>query len=153
MDKKSDNFMSLKFEALQKNESFARSVAAAFCTSVNPTVDQINDIKTAVSEAVTNSIVHGYNDNGGLVEIRASLSGRTVHIEILDDGVGIDDIARARQPFFTTKPESERSGMGFTVMETFMDTLEVLKRKSGGLCVKMTKNFDMNQKAEERTIA
>ena len=144
-----DNFMSLKVEALSKNEAFARSVVAAFCASVNPTVDQINDIKTAVSEAVTNSIVHGYEEKGGPIEINASLEGRTVHIEVLDNGVGIDDIEKARRPFFTTKPQDERSGMGFTVMESFMDSLEVKKRGEHGLVIRMSKNFDMNIPAEE----
>ena len=150
---KADNFMCLKIDALSKNEAFARSVVAAFCAGVNPTVDQINDIKTAVSEAVTNSIVHGYEEKGGIIEINASIYGRTVHIEVLDEGVGIEDIPRARQPFFTTKPESERTGMGFTVMESFMDTLEVSAGKKRGLIIRMSKNFDMNTEIEERTIA
>ncbi|MCL2797392.1 MAG: anti-sigma F factor [Firmicutes bacterium] len=139
-----DNHMSLKIAALSKNEAFARSVVAAFCASVNPTVDQLSDIKTAVSEAVTNAVVHAYEVDSGIIEINASLSGRTVHIEVLDEGVGIEDIVRAREPFFTTKPGDERSGMGFTVMESFMDTLEVKARDGGGLCVRMSKNFDMN---------
>ena len=143
-----DNFMSLKIEAVSKNEAFARNVVAAFCASVNPTVDQLSDIKTAVSEAVTNSIVHGYCEKGGLIEINARLQGRVVHIEILDEGVGIENIEKARAPFFTTRESDERSGMGFTVMESFMDTLSVKKRpENGGIAVSMTKNFDMNTSA------
>lgn len=137
-----DNYMNLKIKAISANESFARSVAAAFCVNLNPTIDQINDIKTAVSEAVTNSIVHGYEGKGnGFVEIEAYLEGSTIHIVVKDEGVGIDDIEKARQPFFTTKPESERTGMGFTVMESFMDTLTVEKNERAGLKVTMSKNL------------
>ena len=144
-----DNYMCLQVEALSKNEAFARSVVAAFCVELNPTLDQINDIKTAVSEAVTNSVVHGYEGNGGKIDISAYLEGKTVHIEIKDYGVGISDIEKARKPFFTTKPEQERSGMGFTVMESFMDTLSVEKTDGGGVTVKMSKNLDMNKDQED----
>lgn len=144
-----DNYMCLQVEALSKNESFARSVVAAFCVELNPTLDQINDIKTAVSEAVTNSIVHGYEGKGGKIEISAYLEGKTVHIEIKDHGVGISDIEKARQPFFTTKPEQERSGMGFTVMESFMDTLSVAETDGGGITVTMSKNLDVNKNQED----
>ncbi len=146
---KYDNYMNLQIEALSKNESFARSVVAAFCVELNPTLDQINDIKTAVSEAVTNSIVHGYEGKGGIIDISAYLENKTVHIEIKDCGVGISDIETARQPFFTTKPEQERSGMGFTVMESFMDALEVKETDGGGLTVKMSKNLDVNKNQED----
>jgi len=134
--------MSLKIAALSCNESFARSTVAAFCASCNPTVDQLSDIKTAVSEAVTNSIVHGYDGKIGTIEITAKLDGRQVFIEIVDDGVGIENIETARKPFYTTKASDERSGMGFTVMESFMDELAVIKRPSGGILVSMSKNFD-----------
>ena len=145
-----DNRMSLKIAALSKNEVFARSVVAAFCAGVNPTVDQLSDIKTAVSEAVTNCIVHAYEGTGnGTVEINAVLSERTVHIEVLDEGVGIENIEKAREPFFTTRPEDERSGMGFTVMESFMDSLEVKAHGGKGLAVRMSKNFDMNTASED----
>ena len=146
---KYDNYMSLQVEALSKNEAFARSVVAAFCVELNPTLDQINDIKTAVSEAVTNSIVHGYEGKGGKINITAYLENKTVHIEIEDNGIGISDIEKARQPFFTTKPEQERSGMGFTVMESFMDSLTVEETGGGGLTVKMSKNLDMNKDQED----
>ncbi|MCL2847174.1 MAG: anti-sigma F factor [Firmicutes bacterium] len=136
--------MSLRIEAINKNEAFARSVVAAFCASVNPTVEQLTDIKTAVSEAVTNSVVHAYNSKGGIIEINASLYARSVHIEILDSGMGIIDIATARQPFYTTRASEERSGMGFTVMESFMDELAVEAREGGGLIVKMVKHFDVS---------
>jgi len=141
------NFMTLKIKAISKNEAFARSVVAAFCASLNPTVDQLSDIKTAISEAVTNSIVHGYKGkNDGIIEVNATLKGSSVHIEILDSGIGIADIETAKKPFFTTKAKDERSGMGFTVMESFMDKLEVKPRDGGGLVVSMTKNFNMNTK-------
>ena len=146
---KYDNYMSLQVEALSKNEAFARSVVAAFCVELNPTLDQINDIKTAVSEAVTNSIVHGYEGKGGKINITAYLENKTVHIEIEDNGIGISDLEKARQPFFTTKPEQERSGMGFTVMESFMDSLTVEETVGGGLTVKMSKNLDMNKDQED----
>lgn len=144
-----ENFMLLKLEALSKNEAFARSVVAAFCIELNPTVDQINDIKTAVSEAVTNCIVHGYEGKSGLVEIEASISGNALHIEIRDNGIGITDIEKAKEPFFTTKPDDERSGMGFTVMESYMDKLEICDNPGGGTIVKMTKNFDVNKNCGE----
>lgn len=136
---KYDNEMILKIPALSKNESFARSAVAAFAVEMDPSLEEINDIKTAVCEAVTNSIVHGYNGNVGMITIEAQISGKTLHITISDDGKGIEDIPRARQPYFTTKPEQERSGVGFTVMETFMDTLDVLPNENGGLKVIMTK--------------
>lgn len=143
-----DNYMSLKVDAISKNEGFTRSVVAAFCVELNPTLDEINDIKTAVSEAVTNCVVHGYEGQGGIIEINVALEGNTVHIEIKDNGVGIKDINAARQPFFTTKPEQERSGMGFTVMESFMDSLEISSNENRGLIVKMSKSIGMNKNQE-----
>jgi len=139
---KPDNEMTLKLCALSANESFARSAVAAFCVQLNPTLEQINDIKTAVSEAVTNSVVHAY-DGGtdGYVIIDCKIIGDSVHIAVSDAGVGIKDIARAREPFFTTKPEEERSGMGFTVMESFMDSLDVKDNEGGGLKVIMVKKI------------
>lgn len=145
-----DNFMSLKIKAVSENEAFARSAVAAFCVGANPTVDKLDDVKTAVSEAVTNSIVHGYENNpDGVVEITAILSGSTIHIEVTDTGVGIDDIERARAPFFTTKADEERSGMGFTVMESYMDSLSVEPNEPRGLTVRMSKDFAASKKATE----
>lgn len=136
-----DNFMSLSIASKSCNEAFARSVVAAFATPLNPTIDEINDIKTAVSEAVTNCIVHAYNkDESGIICIDARLDGNTIHIAISDKGVGIEDITKARQPFFTTKGgDDERSGLGFTVMETFMDTLTVATNGDKGVVVTMSK--------------
>ena len=136
-----ENYMELKLPAESKNEAFARNVIAAFCVELNPTVDEIDDVKTVVSEAVTNCIVHAYGYKGGEIKLRASIEGKTSHIEVEDNGVGIKDIAKARQPFFTSKPDEERSGMGFTIMESFMDELEVVTNASGGVTVKMNKNF------------
>ena len=138
---RTDNEAVIKFKAKSENESFARSVAAAFIMPADPTIEEMNDIKTAVSEAVTNCIVHAYNSGDGNIEMTLSLSGGTVHIAVADTGKGIDDIKKAMQPFFTTRPEDERSGMGFTVMETFMDTLEVVSNTPCGITVKMTKKI------------
>ncbi|HHW89778.1 MAG TPA: anti-sigma F factor [Clostridiales bacterium] len=138
---KVDNEMILTIPALSKNESFARSAVAAFAVEMDPSLEEINDIKTAVCEAVTNSIVHGYDRQEGFITIRAKIMGKTLHIEISDNGVGINDISKARQPYFTTKPEEERTGMGFTVMETFMDSLEVAPNENGGVKVIMRKTI------------
>lgn len=136
-----DNFINVTLPAISKNESLARSIVAAFSVALNPTLDELSDIKTAVSEAVTNSIVHGYTGEGGKIYIYARLEGNLLHIEITDDGIGISDIESARKPFFTTKSDQERSGMGFTVMESFMDGLEVENRPEGGLKVTMYKSI------------
>lgn len=136
-----DNYMTLKIKAISRNESFARSAVAAFCVELNPTLDELSDIKTAISEAVTNSIVHGYDNEEGIVSINAAIEGNVIHIEVADEGKGIENIELARQPFYTTKPESERSGMGFTVMESFMDTLEIFRNTPKGTVVRMSKNL------------
>ena len=124
------------------NESFARSAAAVFLTQINPTVTELSDIKCAVSEAVTNCIVHGYADTIGLIYINMRLyENREFRIEIKDKGVGIPDIPEAMQPLFTTDKENERSGMGFTIIENFMDTLKVTSSKGNGTRVIMTKKL------------
>lgn len=145
-----DNRMTLKIKAISQNESFARSAVAAFCAPLNPTVDCLGDLKTAVSEAVTNSVVHGYaGRDDGEIEILVETRGTTVHIEVTDCGVGIENIELARKPFYTTRPDEERSGMGFTVMESFTDTLEVEHNKPQGLVVKMSKEMCPALKSEE----
>lgn len=133
------NEMSVRFKALSENESFARICVAGFCASINPTIDEINDIKTAVSEAVTNCIVHAYPNSVGDVVIDVKLTEKDVYISITDFGIGIDDISKAKQPFYTSKPNDERSGMGFTVMEGFMDCLEVTSKPNKGVVVTMRK--------------
>lgn len=134
-----DNYFKLEFEAKNVNESFARSVVAMFCTPLEPTVSEVNDIKTAVSEAVTNSIVHGYASKGGKITLEVGLSGKIIDIVVKDTGVGISDIDMAMQPFFTTKAIEEHSGMGFTLMDTFMNELEVKQNEPSGLIVHMQK--------------
>ena len=133
------NKFSMEIDAKLENEGFIRSMVAAFCVPLNPSLSEINDIKTAVSEAVTNSIVHGYQNNGGKIYVSVGLAEGVVEISIVDNGVGIADIQKAKQPFFTTKSREERSGMGFTLMESFMDELDVTNNEEGGVCVFMKK--------------
>ncbi len=135
------NSFSLIVDANLKNEAFIRNSLASFILPLNPTVAELNDIKTAVSEAITNCIVHGYNGGQGKIYIDCSEEDSFVEIIIKDHGVGIDNIKKAREPFFTTKASEERSGMGFTLMETFMDSLDVLNAENGGVIVKMTKQI------------
>lgn len=136
-----DNEMQLKFKASSENEALARTCAAAFILNLNPTVTDLNDIKTAVSEAVTNAIIHGYDGISGYVEMRLKRKNNTIYIEIEDVGKGIEDIKMAMTALYTSKPDLERSGMGFTVMETFMDSIEVLSEKDRGTIIKMTKEI------------
>ncbi|HRX13861.1 MAG TPA: anti-sigma F factor [Eubacteriales bacterium] len=135
-----ENKMTLSFLAVSENESFARSAVAAFCLGLNPTIEEIGDIKTAVSEAVTNSIVHGYGNSGkGFVTITVAVNGETVTIKIADEGKGIDDVSKAMQPFFTSGDIEERSGMGFTVMQAMMDEVNVESQPKSGTTVFMKK--------------
>lgn len=136
------NHMQLQFDAKSVNEGFARVAVAAFLTDLNPTLDEIADIKTAVSEAVTNAIIHGYPEGEGQVRLLCKVAGKQVHIMVEDDGTGIEDIEKAREPFFTTKPEMERSGMGFAFMEAFMDEVQVTSKPGRGTCVIMKKEID-----------
>jgi len=136
-----DNEMKLEFMSKSQNESFARSVVAAFIAQLDPTLDELADVKTAVSEAVTNAVIHGYECNNGHVTIVSRIIGRTVEIEIKDLGKGIENIDLARQPLYTSKPELERSGMGFTVMETFMDEIEVESQIGIGTTIRLKKTF------------
>lgn len=138
-----DNKVCIEFESRSQNEGFARVAVAAFVSQLDPTIEEIADIKTAVSEAVTNSIIHGYeNEKEGIIRIEAAISGKEVSITITDHGVGMDDVEKAREPLYTSKPELERSGMGFTVMETFMDSLEVESEKGKGTRISMKKIFN-----------
>ena len=120
-----DNEMKLEFLSKSNNESFARIAVAAFVAQLDPTIDEISDIKTAVSEAVTNCIIHGYEEEEGIVKIKCKIFANTVEMEISDKGKGIEDIEKARQALYTSKPELERSGMGFTIMESFMDEVKI----------------------------
>jgi stage II sporulation protein AB (anti-sigma F factor) len=132
--------MRLCFDSLSTNESFARVAISAFMSQLSPTLEEINDVKTAVSEAVTNAIVHGYKDDPGEVAIDASLwdDGRII-IDVTDSGCGITDVTQAMTPFFTSQPEMERAGMGFAVMQTFMDDVRVTSRPGQGTSVFMVK--------------
>lgn len=135
------NHMQLQFDAKSVNESFARVAVAAFLTELNPTLDEIADVKTAVSEAVTNAIIHGYSSSEGQVQLRCTLEENVVKIIVKDNGIGIEDVEKAMEPFFTTKPELERSGMGFAFMEAFMDEVEVISKPGEGTCVRMKKEI------------
>lgn len=135
------NEMTVSFSSNAQNESFARMVIAAFITGTNPTLEEVSDVKTAVSEAVTNSIIHGYRKKSGQVTINAKVTGRKIYIEIIDSGDGITDVKKAMEPMFTTGPEDERSGMGFSFMEAFMDKIEVESKVGEGTTVKMWKEI------------
>ena len=158
------NEMEISFDAVSRNESFARVAVAAFVTHLNPTIEEIDDVKTAVSEAVTNAIIHGYDnieghgaagergdagdskggtdgENGEKVRLHCILDGDVLHIEVSDKGRGIEDVERAMEPLFTTRPELDRSGMGFAFMEAFMDELEVESEVGKGTVVRMTKKL------------
>ncbi|MDY4655045.1 MAG: anti-sigma F factor [Eubacteriales bacterium] len=136
-----NNHVSLRFKAIPENEGFARSVIAAFCVSSDPTLDVINDIRTSVSEAVTNCIVHGYGAEKGDVLIEAMIYDDVLTVKIIDYGRGIVDVDTVLQDFYTTKAEEERSGLGFTIMKTFMDSLEVESVLGAGTTVTMTKKL------------
>ena len=129
--------MELIFDSSSANESFARVTVAAFMTRLNPTLEEVSDVKTAVSEAVTNAIIHGYEQEKGKIRIRCKVEEKTLYIEISDDGRGIDDVKKAMEPLFTTKPELDRSGMGFAFMEAFMDEVLVESHPHEGTTVKM----------------
>ena len=133
------NKIKVEFYSLSINEMFARNVVSCFALRLNPSVSQIADIKTAVSEAVTNSIVHGYPNEAGKIVLEVSIEGNELHINVFDYGVGIDDLSQALKPFYTSKPLDERSGMGFTIMENFMDEVKVESEKGKGVKVYMKK--------------
>jgi stage II sporulation protein AB (anti-sigma F factor) len=138
-----NNFMSLQFASRSENESFARVTVAAFVSQLDPTLDEITDIKTVVSEAVTNAIIHGYeNDPQGIITITGRIEGSSIFLSVEDQGRGIDDVEQARQPLYTSKPELERSGMGFTIMENFMDQVEIASEKGKGTKITMTKRIE-----------
>ena len=141
MDQRQENRMRLEFDSRSCNESFARVVIGAFIARMDPTVEEMEDVKTAVSEAVTNAIIHGYEGTIGTVEIRAELSGRQLTVSISDTGIGIADVRKAMEPLYSGKEAEGRSGMGFSFMEAFMDTLEVWSEPERGTTVTMTKMF------------
>ena len=144
MDNEYNNEMKLEFLAKSDNEAFARIAVASFIANLDPTLEEISDIKTAVSEAVTNSIIHGYENKEGIIYIKTIVKNNNITIEISDKGKGIKNIDEARRPLYTTKPELERSGMGFTIMESFMDSVEIISELKKGTTVVLKKTIEEN---------
>ena len=142
------NEMRLDFPAIAENEGFARMVVSGFMLPLNPTLEELADVKTAVSEAVTNAIIHGYGGQRGTVRLRGTYTDEgLLYIDVIDKGKGIADIEQARQPFFTTADGEERSGMGFTVMESFMDQVEVVSQPGKGTTVRLIKRVEVHRQA------
>jgi len=138
-----NNHMELRFASISENESFARVTVAAFVSQLDPTMDELTDIKTVVSEAVTNAIIHGYdNSPDGVITITAKIEQSIFYLTVEDQGRGIEDVELARQPLYTSKPELERSGMGFTIIENFMDEVEIVTRRGEGTKVVMVKRIE-----------
>ncbi len=140
------NQMKLEFDSISENEAFARVTVAAFLTQANPTLEEVADVKTAVSEAVTNAIIHGYGEEVHTITMLARLKGQTLEVEVIDRGVGIPDVAKAMEPMYTTRPELERSGMGFLFMEAFMDEIQVFSKPGKGTRVWMKKRLGKREK-------
>lgn len=148
------NEMKLEFLSKSSNESFARIAVAAFVAGLDPTIEELSDIKTSVSEAVTNCIIHGYEGKEGIVKINCKLFANSIEIEIIDAGKGIENVEKAREALYTSKPELERSGMGFTIMESFMDELKVESTVGRGTKVTMKKVIGVTSNINEKeTIA
>ena len=143
-----DNEMKIEFLSKSNNEAFARIAVAAFIAQLDPTIEELADIKTAVSEAVTNSIIHGYEEQVGIVKLICKIQEYEIFIEISDSGKGIENVEIAKQPLYTTKSNIERSGMGFTIMESFMDDVEVESMLGIGTNVKMRKKIKKNNDVE-----
>ena len=139
--KKNTNEMLLVFDSIPANEGLARITAASFCTQLNPTLEEIADLKTAVSEAVTNCIIHGYENKVQKIEMQLRHKEQELYVDIIDHGVGISDVAKAMEPMYTSKPDKDRSGMGFTFMEAFMDELSVESEPGKGTIVHMKKTI------------
>ena len=147
-----ENEMKLEFLSKSSNESFARITVAAFASQLDPSLEEIADIKTAVSEAVTNCIIHGYEEKEGIIKIKCRLFANSIEIEISDNGKGIEDIEKARQVLYTSKSELERSGMGFTIMESFMDEMKVESVLGVGTKVTMKKMIKVSDGIEEMEV-
>ena len=148
-----ENEMKLEFSSKSSNESFARVAVAAFVAQLNPTLEEIADIKTAVSEAVTNAIIHGYESENGIVKIECKMLAKSIEIDISDNGKGIENIDKAREPLYTSKPDIERSGMGFTIMESFMDEVRIESVLGLGTKVVMKKMIKTNNALELERIS
>lgn len=136
------NTLKTSFPSLTRNEALARGVAAQFCLLFDPTVEELSDVRTAVSEAVTNAVIHGYGHDHGTVYMELTAEDDVLTVTVRDEGRGIEDIALARQPFYTSMPEAERSGMGFAVMEAFMDSVDVVSEKGKGTSVTLKKRIE-----------
>ena len=136
-----NNRVKLELEAIPQNEGFARVAAAAFIAPLNPTLEEIDDVKTAVSEAVTNAVIHAYDQKGGKIELVCELEEDLLHIRVKDWGKGIENVKQAMEPMYTSRPDLERSGMGFSFMEAFMDGLEVESVPGEGTCIFMDKKL------------
>ena len=145
-----ENEMKLEFVSKSNNEAFARITVAAFASQLDPTIEELADIKTAVSEAVTNCIIHGYEKGEGMIQIIAKIREQTLEIEISDHGKGIEDIELARKPLYTSKPNLERSGMGFTIMENFMYEMQIESVVGMGTKVTMKKKISMPEEEKEQ---
>ena len=152
MKRNFDNEMKLEFISKSANEAFARIAVAAFVSQLDPTIEELADIKTAVSEAVTNCIIHGYEDKQGIVKIKAKLKQNQIIIEISDQGKGIENINIAKEPLYTTKPNLERSGMGFTIMESFMDEVNIESVVGLGTKITMKKLIKRPEEKEEKEL-
>ena len=135
------NEMKIVFDSRPENEGLARVAVAAFCTQLNPTLEEVSDLKTAVSEAVTNCIIHAYEGKVQKIEVRCRMQGRLIWVDVIDKGIGIENISKVMEPMFTTKPEKDRSGMGFTFMEAFMDEVTVESQVGDGTTVHMKKTI------------
>ena len=135
------NEMKIVFDSRPENEGLARVAVAAFCTQLNPTLEEVSDLKTAVSEAVTNCIIHAYEGKVQKIEVRCRMQGRVIWVDVIDKGIGIENISKAMEPMFTTKPEKDRSGMGFTFMEAFRDEVTVESQVGDGTTVHMKKTI------------
>ena len=135
------NEMTIIFDSRPENEGLARVTAAAFCTQLNPTLEEVADLKTAVSEAVTNCIIHGHQGEVHKIRMKCVRKERTIYLDIEDDGIGIADVEKAMEPLYTTRADQDRSGMGFTFMEAFMDEVKVTSQVGKGTCVHMSKKI------------
>lgn len=144
-----DNILTLKFPSRPGNVSLARICVSTFITPLDPSLSDLSDIKTALSEAVTNALVHGYEDTEGLIELEMTLKDRTLSVTVKDFGCGMENVEESMRPLFTTKPSQERTGMGFTIMEAFMDNVDVHSEKGKGTTVKLMKYIEKGREAHE----
>lgn len=153
MKEQNENEMKLEFVSKGSNEAFARLTVAAFASQLDPTIEELADIKTAVSEAVTNCIIHAYENRQGVIKINSKLKDNKIIIQISDNGKGIENVEAAKEPLYTTKPNLERSGMGFTIMESFMDSMKVESIVGLGTKVTLVKTIKRQEAQEEESFS